>query len=236
MQVPPRHRDWWADQLGPLADRVATVGVSRAAPASFALAVASLVATAAARLPGPFGHAAARGLSYRGADFYRGAEWKLPLSGLLSQSWPQWWWTLLMAVVLFATLEVRAGSQDAAELRVRRPGSVVLSTVVAAILAPVLGHAGVLARPDFGTSCLVVAAGLAWIRRSWLLTTIILISLTVDAFLQCAGHRGRTLRRGAGRRPGGACLDRRSPPPHGLPDLAGSLRRTRASSQRSVAT
>lgn len=175
-------REWWAAQLAPVAERIATGGFLRAAPASLALAMGSLVCTAAARLSTPIQHVAAGALGYRGLDFYRGALWKLPLSGLLAQSWPQWLWTLLMAGVLFAALEARIG---APALLACVFGAQVISTVFVAIVAPALGHAGELTRPDFGTSCLVVGAAgaLAWVRRSRLVTAVMLMSLGLDALL-----------------------------------------------------
>jgi hypothetical protein len=126
--------------------------------------------------------AAAGALSYRGLDFYRGALWKLPVSGLLAQSWLQLLWTLLMAGVLFAALEARIGARA---LLVCVFVSQVIATTLIAVMAPLLGLAGELTHPDFGTSCLVVGAvgALAWVRRSQVVTAVIVISLGVDAVL-----------------------------------------------------
>jgi membrane associated rhomboid family serine protease len=177
-----RHLAWWADQLGPVADRVRRFGYARSAPTTLALIMTSLTITAAALGTGSGHHAANQGLSYRGTDFYHGDWWKLITSGLLAQSWLQFLWTALVAVVLFAPLEVRVG-----------PGKLIaatflpqiISTVVVAIGAPLLDHSNELNRPDFGTSCLVVgaAAGLAWVRRSRLLAVVIGVSLAADSVL-----------------------------------------------------
>ena len=104
-------REWWIDHLGPLRDRVRAVGVARAAPASLGLLLASLAATAAVRLPSPIQHAASGIFVYRGRDLHTAAAtYRLPLSALLAQSWPQWVWTAVVAVILFAPFEARAGS------------------------------------------------------------------------------------------------------------------------------
>jgi membrane associated rhomboid family serine protease len=176
------HQEWWADQLRPVADRVRRLGYARSAPTTLLLILTSLTITAAALGAGSGHHAANHALSYRGTDFYHGDWWKLISSGLLAQSWLQFLWTALMAVVLFAPLEVRVG-----------PGKLIaatflpqiISTVVVAVGAPLLDHSNELTRPDFGTSCLVVgaAAALAWVRRSRLLTVVIGVSLVVDSVL-----------------------------------------------------
>jgi membrane associated rhomboid family serine protease len=177
-----RHLEWWADQLGPVADRVRRLGYARSAPTTVLLIIASLAVTAAALGTGSAHHAANHVLSYRGEDFYNGDSWKLVTSGLLAQSWLQFAWTALMAVVLFAPLEVRVGP---AKLLAATFLPQVISTVVVAIGAPLLGHSNELTRPDFGTSCLVVgaAAAIAWVRRSRLLTIVIGISLLGDSVL-----------------------------------------------------
>jgi hypothetical protein len=146
------------------------------------LALASLGETAVARVTSPIQGSAAGFLAYRGRDFYAGAVWKLPASGLLAQSWPQWIWTLLVAAVVFASLEVRVGGM---RLLLCVLLSQTVPTVMVALLAPLCGHAELLFRPDYGTSCLVVGAtaALAWVRRSALLAMVIAISLAADAVL-----------------------------------------------------
>jgi membrane associated rhomboid family serine protease len=180
-----RQLEWWADQLGPVVDRVRQLGYARSAPASLLMVMTSLTITAVALGTGSQHHAANHALSYRGSDFYHGDWWKLITSGLLAQSWLQFLWTALIAVVVFAPLEVRVG-----------PGTLIaatflpqiISTVVVAIGAPLLDHSDELTRPDFGTSCLVVgaAAALAWVRRSRLLTVVIVVSLAVDSVLSAS--------------------------------------------------
>jgi hypothetical protein len=176
------HWGWWVELLAPLRVRVRAVGTLRAAPASVVLAVSSLAITGVVRLPSPVQDAAYALLTYRGQDFYSGEVWKLPLSGLLAQSWPQWAWTLFIAAVVFAPLEVRIGGRAVLMCVFL---SQISSTSVIALLAPVTGHADLMSHPDFGTSCLVVgaAAALAWVRRSLLLSGVIGLSLAVDAVL-----------------------------------------------------
>jgi membrane associated rhomboid family serine protease len=176
------HYDWWLQQLGPVYDRVRTKGILRAAPASMLLAAATLVVTGLVRLATPLQHNATALLSYRGEDLYDGELWKVPLSGLLAQSWPQWVWTLFVAAVVFAPLEVRAGAR---KLLACVFLSQIVSTSAVALLAPTTGHADLLSRADYGTSCLVVgaAAALTWVRRSMLLAFVITLSLAFDAFL-----------------------------------------------------
>jgi hypothetical protein len=173
---------WWGEQLGPVFDQVRAHGVRRAVPASALLALASLGATAVARVASPIQGSAAGFFTYRGRDLYAGAVWKLPASGLLAQSRPQWCWTLLVAAVVFAALEVRVGWM---RLLVCVLLSQTVPTVMVALLAPLCGHAELLSRPDYGTSCLVVGAtaALAWVRRSALLALVIAISLAADAVL-----------------------------------------------------
>lgn len=176
-------RKWWIDHLSPLRERVRAVGVVRAAPASLGLLVASLVATASVRLPSPIQHAANGIFLYRGRDLHTAAaSYRLPLSALLAQSWPQWVWTAVVAVILFAPLEVRAGPT---RLLLCVFAGQVLSTAVADVLVGAGGHAAELAKPDFGTSCLVVsaAAGYTWLVRSRLLTTVLTVGLCIDAVL-----------------------------------------------------
>jgi len=174
------HLEWWADQLRPVADRVRRLGYARSAPTTLLLILTSLTITAAALGTGSGHHAANHALSYRGTDFYHGDWWKLITSGLLAQSWLQFLWTALVAVVLFAPLEVRVG---AGKLIAATFLPQIISTVVVAIGAPLLDHSNELTRPDFGTSCLVVgaAAALAWVRRSRLLALVIVVSLIVDS-------------------------------------------------------
>ena len=176
-------RDWWIDHLSPLRNRVREVGVARAAPASLGLLLASLAATASMRLPSPIQHVASGIFVYRGRDLHTAAaSYRLPLSALLAQSWPQWVWTAVVAVILFAPLEVRAGP---ARLLLCVFAGQVVSTAVADLLASAGGHTAELAKPDFGTSCLVVtaAAGYALFVRSRLLTTVLSVGLCIDAVL-----------------------------------------------------
>src|SRR5215471_5379853 len=108
----PMHaqREWLTDQVSPLRTRIRTVGLLRAAPASFGLLLASLAATASVRLPSPVQHAASSIFVYRGRDLHTTtALYRLPFSALLAQSWPQWVWTAFVAVTLFASLEARVG-------------------------------------------------------------------------------------------------------------------------------
>jgi hypothetical protein len=69
-----RHLAWWADQLGPVADRVRRFGYARSAPTTLALIMTSLTITAAALGTGSGHHAANDGLPYRGTDFYHGPQ------------------------------------------------------------------------------------------------------------------------------------------------------------------
>lgn len=182
-RVWPVHPNWLSDHLAPVLDRLRTRGPLRAAPASLALATASLLATASVRLPTGIQHAATDVFVYRGHDFYTPvAVYQVPLSGLLAQSWSQWVWTAFVAALLFAPLEARVGT-------LRFLGCVatghLASTAAVALVAPAIGHASVLAAPDYGTSCLIVgaAAGYAWLRRSWLLAALLAVALAVDAVL-----------------------------------------------------
>ena len=182
-RAPSAQRQWWIDHLSPVRDRVRAVGVVRAAPASLGLLLASLVATASVRLPSPVQHAANGIFLYRGRDLHTAAAtYRLPLSALLAQSWPQWMWTAVVAVILFAPLEVRVGP---ARLLLCVFAGQVLSTAVADFLVNTGGHTAELAAPDYGTSCLVVsaAAGYAWFVRSRLLTAVLTAGLCVDAVL-----------------------------------------------------
>jgi len=176
------HLHWWMGLLAPIVDRGRALGISRAAPISMVLALASLVVTGLVRIASPARHQLAGILSYRGQDLYDGQLWKLVSGGLLAQSWSQWLWTLFVAVIVFAALEVRVGGPM---LLAAAFAGQVISTVAVAWLAPLIGHAEQLAHEDVGTSCLVVAAAaaLAWVRRSLLLTGVILSSLLVDGFL-----------------------------------------------------
>jgi hypothetical protein len=160
--------------------------VARAAPASLGLLLASLATTAAVRLPSPIQHAASGIFVYRGRDLHTAAAtYRLPLSALLAQSWPQWVWTAVVAVILFAPLEIRAGP---ARLLLCVFAGQVLSTAVADMLAGASGHTAELLAPDFGTSCLVVsaAAGYAWWVRSRLLTVALTGGLCIDAVLSAS--------------------------------------------------
>jgi hypothetical protein len=172
----------WGDPLGPVVDRIRQVGIVRAAPASLLLVLGSLTVTTLATGTGSAHQTANQLLSYRGQDFYDGYWWKLATSGLLAQSWLQFAWTAFVAVILFAPLEVRVGP---AKLLSTAFLAQVISTVTVAIGAPLIGHTDELARPDFGTSCMVVgaAAGLAWTQRSHLLAVVIGVSLVGDAML-----------------------------------------------------
>jgi hypothetical protein len=176
------HWDWWREQLAPVLHRARVHGLLRAAPVSLMLALGTLLVTGLVRIASPVQDAAYAIFAYRGLDLWAGEVWSLPLSGLLSQSWPQWAWTVFVAGVVFAPLEVRIGGRMVLACVF---SSQVASTAVVGLLAPWFGHADLLTRPDFGTSCLVVgaAAALAWVRRSVLLTVVIALSLTVDAFL-----------------------------------------------------
>jgi hypothetical protein len=176
------HYEWWAQQLGPVLDQVRSRGIIRAAPASLMVAAGSFLATAAVRISTPWQNSATELLSYKGEDLYAWQLWKLISSGLLALSWPQWLWTLFVAVVLFAALEVRVGSRRLIACILL---SHVVPTVVVALLAPAIGERDLLTHVDYGTSCLVVgaAAALAWVRRSALLAGVMVVSLATDAFL-----------------------------------------------------
>lgn len=181
----PMHaqREWLTDQVGPLRTRIRTVGLLRAAPASLGLLLASLAATASVRLPSPVQHAASSIFVYRGRDLHTTtALYRLPLSALLAQSWPQWLWTAFVAVTLFASLEARVGP---GRLLLCVFAGQVLSTAVVDLLAGAGDRTAQLALPDIGTSCLVVsaAAGYALLTRSRLLTTVLAVGLCIDAVL-----------------------------------------------------
>jgi hypothetical protein len=176
-------REWWTDQVSPLRSRIRTVGLVRAAPASFGLLLASLAATASVRLPSPVQHAASSIFVYRGRDLHTTtALYRLPLSALLAQSWPQWVWTAFVAVTLFASLEARVGP---GRLLLCVFAGQVLSTAAVDLTAGAGDRTAQLAMPDFGTSCLVVsaAAGYALLTRSRLLTTVLAVGLCIDAVL-----------------------------------------------------
>jgi len=179
-------REWWIDHLSPLRSRLRAVGVWRAAPASLGLLLAGLAATAIVRLPNPAQHLASGIFVYRGRDLHTAtALYRLPLSALLAQSWPQWAWTAVVAVVLFAPFEVRAGP---ARLLLCVFAGQVLSTAVADLVAGAGDRTAQLATPDIGTSCLVVsaAAGYAWLARSRLLSTVLAVGLCIDAVLSAS--------------------------------------------------
>jgi hypothetical protein len=150
------------------------------------LLLASLAATASVRLPSPVQDAANGIFLYRGRDLHTAAaSYRLPLSGLLAQSWPQWVWTAVVAVILFAPLEVRAGP---ARLLLCVFAGQVLSTVVVDLIAGAGDRTAQLATPDIGTSSLVVsaAAGCAWVTRSRPLTIVLAVGLCVDAVLSAS--------------------------------------------------
>jgi hypothetical protein len=166
----------------PLRDCVRSRGLARAVPASLALANASLILTALVHTPSPVQQQATSLLEYQGDDLYSGELWRLVSSGLLAQSWLQYLWTLFIAVVIFAVVEVQIGW---ARLLACVAASHVLPTVTVALLAPLLGHADVLSEVDYGTSCLVVGAvaGLAWLRRSLPLAAIVAVGVIGDVML-----------------------------------------------------
>ena len=166
----------------PARESIRSRGLARAVPASLALATASLILSALVHTPSPVQQQATRLLEYQGDDLYSGELWRLVSSGLLAQSWLQYLWTLFIAVVIFAVLEVKIGW---ARLLGCVAASHVLPTVTVALLAPLLGHADVLSEVDYGTSCLVVGAvaGLAWVRRSLPLAAIVAVGLIGDVML-----------------------------------------------------
>jgi hypothetical protein len=168
--------------FGPLRERIRSRGLARAVPASLALATASLILTALVHTPSPIQQRATSLLEYRGDDLYSGELWRLVSSGLLAQSWLQYLWTLFIAVVIFAVLEVQIGWP---KLLACVAASHLVPTVTVALLAPVVGHAGVLSEVDYGTSCLVVGAvaGLAWLHRSLLLAAFVAIGVIGDVML-----------------------------------------------------
>jgi membrane associated rhomboid family serine protease len=175
-------RDWWAALLGPAYSAVRRANPLRVLPVTSFVLVASLVATSAFRLPGPQHDVAPALLVYRGQDLYDGGQWRLPTSALLAQSWQQWLWTALMCFILFAPLEVRIGS---ARFGTLIGLSHVVPTVAVGLLAPAAEHGALLERPDYGTSCLVVgaAAALAWVLKSRLIVTFMVVGLALDGFL-----------------------------------------------------
>ena len=166
----------------PLRGAIRSRGLVRAVPASLALAMASLILTALVHTPSPIQQQATSLLEYKGDDLYSGELWRLISSGLLAQSWLQYLWTLFIAMVIFAVLEVQIGW---AKLSACVAASHIVPTVTVAFLAPLLGHTGVLNEVDYGTSCLVVGAvaGLAWLRRSLLLAALVLTGVIGDVLL-----------------------------------------------------
>jgi membrane associated rhomboid family serine protease len=168
--------------IAPLRARVTSRGLAGAAPASLAIAVASLILTALVQVPSALHADATRWFEYRGDDLYAGELWRLVTSGLLAQSWLQYLWTLFIAVVGFAVLEVRVGP---GRMLACVAASHVLPTVAVALLAPLLGRPDVLSEVDYGTSCLVVGAvaALAWLGRSALLAAFIVVGLAADVML-----------------------------------------------------
>ena len=166
----------------PLRESIRSRGLTRAVPASLALATASLILTALVHTPSPIQQQATSLLEYKGDDLYSGELWRLVSSGLLAQSWLQYLWTLFIAAVIFAVLEVRIGW---AKLLACVAASHIVPTVIVALLAPLLGHTGVLSEVDYGTSCLVVGgvAGLAWLRRSLLLAAFVATGVIGDILL-----------------------------------------------------
>ena len=170
------------EHVAPLRECIASRGLARAVPATLAVATASLILTALVHTPNPIQQQATSLLEYRGDDLYSGRLWRLVSSGLLAQSWLQYLWTLFIAIVIFAVLEVQIGW---ATLLACVAASHIVPTVTVAILAPLLGHADLLSEVDYGTSCLVVGAvaGLAWLRRSLLLAAFVVIGVIGDVML-----------------------------------------------------
>jgi membrane associated rhomboid family serine protease len=169
---------WRAELSAALAKLVHERDVRRA-PISLSVAGLSLLATASIRLASPLRHYAQVLLIYRGADLYHGIFWRLPTSALLAQSWPQWLWTLVVAISVFAALEARVGS---ALLSVCLFLSHCLPTIAVAIIAGAADRLQELQRADFGTSCLVVGAvaALAWKARSAVLALALVVGLVAD--------------------------------------------------------
>src|SRR5262249_15766389 len=123
------------EHVAPLRERMAGRGLARTAPASLALATASLILTALVHTPSPIQHRAASLLEYKGDDLYAGELWRLVTSGLLAQSWLQYLWTLFIAVAIFAVLEVEVGW---ARLIACVALSHIVPTVTVALMAPLL--------------------------------------------------------------------------------------------------
>jgi hypothetical protein len=120
--------------------------------------------------------------AYRAGDIFDGRLWRLPLSGLLAQSWLQWGWTIVVGCALFIALESRLGSvRTLATLGL----SHIVPTVAVAVWARVLNHGSVLAMQDFGTSCLIMGAAgaLLCVSRSRLLAAALLATMVGDVFL-----------------------------------------------------
>lgn len=169
---------WLREPLAPVTARIRQQGVLATAPVTLLIIMASSLATASVRMADPVARAARSVLVYRGSDFFDGALWRLPASALLAQSW--WQWTATCAILALAggALEVRIGSG-------RLVGCLALChcgpTIVVALLARLVDGA-VLARPDYGMSCLMVgaAAALAGRIRSLPLAGVLAVSLAVD--------------------------------------------------------
>lgn len=169
---------WLPESVMPVGARVRRHGVLATAPATLAIIVASTLATASLRLAEPIAQGGRAVFVYRGRDFFDGALWRLPASALLAQSWWQWAATCGILALAGAALEVRIGSG-------RLIGCLALChclpTIVVALQARVV-DSNVLARPDYGMSCMMVGAvaALAGRIRSLPLALVLALSLAGD--------------------------------------------------------
>ncbi|MCU1655393.1 MAG: hypothetical protein JWO57_49 [Pseudonocardiales bacterium] len=157
-------------------------GVWPRVPVSIAIAIATTIVTVFASGPPALRRVADELAMYRGRDIFDGHLWRLPLSGLLAQSWLQWAWTIVVGCALFVALELRLGSTRTA---ITLGLSHMVPTVVVALWAHAVSDRSLLAAHDFGTSCLIMGAAgaLLWLGRSRLLGAALVATLIGDVFL-----------------------------------------------------
>ena len=142
-------------------------GSLRAAPVSVAVLAATVLFTAADRVPGAVHRGVSELARYRAADLFAGRWWRLPLSGLLAQSPWQCLCTVVIGGALYVALEQTMGRALVLVLAT----SHMLPTLAIACFARAGGDTHLLTVLDFGTSCLLMGAAgaLLWLRRSRLL-------------------------------------------------------------------
>lgn len=178
-----------ADVAGSRVERIRTArwaatlsGAISEAPASTAL-LASMVGMSGAlafpRAAGPV----LRGLSvYHGDDLAHARWWRLVLSALAAQSAVQLIWSVLIVVTVFLALERTVGAVGVIVISL---GGHVAATLAVDGIAYAAHWRSWLSRPDFGTSCLLLAAMAAALlaTRSRTLAVVLLAVLVGDGFV-----------------------------------------------------